>query len=166
GRRGPPAATTVAATMHLAHLAGIHIFATGGIGGAHRGEAHTWDISADLVELARTPVAVVCAGAKSILDIPRTLEILETLGVPVVGYGTGEVPAFFLPSRGESVSARVESPAEAAALLCAHWALGGAGVVLAQPVPREVGMDAREFQQALAEAELAAVEKKVHGPDL
>src|SRR5437868_1373651 len=108
--KGLTAATTVAATMYLAHRAGIRLFATGGIGGAHRGEAYTWDISADLIELARTPVAVVCAGAKSILDIPRTLEILETTGVPVVGYGTDDFPAFYLRSSGNPVSARVDTP--------------------------------------------------------
>ena len=112
------AATTVAATMCLAHLAGIRLFATGGIGGAHR-DTHPWDISADLTELARTPVAVVCAGAKSILDIPRTLEILETQGVPVVGYGTDEFPAFFVQSSGENITARVDTPWQAAELLAA-----------------------------------------------
>src|SRR5438876_1277898 len=117
------AATTVAGTMALAHLAGIRIFATGGIGGAHGG-AHTWDVSADLFELARTPVAVVCAGAKSILDIPRTLEILETEGVPVVGYGTDEFPAFYVHSSGEPVTARAVPPRKAAVLCRAHWRIG------------------------------------------
>ena len=116
-------ATTVAATMIAAHLAGIRVFATGGIGGVHRGAETTFDISADLEELARTPVAVVCAGAKSVLDIPRTLEVLETQGVPVVGYGTDEFPAFYLRSSGEPVSARVDNPGQAAALLAAHWDL-------------------------------------------
>src|SRR5439155_25558711 len=116
------ASTTVAGTMMLAHLAGIRVFATGGIGGAHRGP-HAWDISADLSELARTPVAVVCAGAKSILDIPRTLEILETHSVPVVGYGTDDFPAFYLRSSGNPVSARVDTPKQAAELLHAYWQL-------------------------------------------
>src|SRR5205085_1295192 len=106
--QGRTAATTVSATMFLAHRAGVRVFATGGIGGAHRGDA--WDVSADLTELGRTPVAVVCAGAKSILDLPRTLEILETEAVPVVGYGTDQFPAFYVHSSGEPVSARVESP--------------------------------------------------------
>src|SRR5437588_8125606 len=119
--KGLTAATTVAATMYLAHRAGIRLFATGGIGGAHRGAAHAWDISADLTELGRTPVAVVCAGAKSILDLPRTLEILETQGVPVLGYRTDEFPAFYLPSSGEKVCARVDTPDQAAGLLRAHW---------------------------------------------
>src|SRR5947209_7307404 len=122
------AATTVAATMLLAHHAGIRLFATGGIGGVHR-DTYPWDISADLVELARTPVAVVCAGAKSILDIPRTLEILETQGVPVVGYGTDEFPAFYVRTSGEPVTARVDTPGEAADLLHTHWRLGGAGLI-------------------------------------
>jgi pseudouridine-5'-phosphate glycosidase len=164
--RGRTAATTVAATMHLAHRAGIRVFATGGIGGAHRGAAFAWDISADLVELSRTPVAVVCAGAKSILDIPRTLEILETLGVPVVGYATDAFPAFFVPLSGEPVSARVGSPEEAARLLSAHWALGGAGVVLAQPVPCEMALDPDEFRRALAEAENAAARSMIRGKEV
>src|SRR5262249_25270384 len=112
------AATTVAATMALAHQAGIRVFATGGIGGAHRQPPSSqgnvdWDVSADLMELARTPVAVVCAGAKTILDVPRTLEILEAYGVPVVGYGTNDFPAFYLRSSGCTVSARVDTPDEA-----------------------------------------------------
>src|SRR4029077_14034508 len=108
------ASTTVAATMLLAHQAGIRLFATGGIGAAHRDTSHPWDISADLSELARTPVAVICAGAKSILDIPRTLEILETQGVPVVGYGTDEFPAFYVHSSGEEITNRADSPRQAA----------------------------------------------------
>jgi pseudouridine-5'-phosphate glycosidase len=150
------AATTVAATMALAHRAGVRVFATGGIGGAHRDARQPWDISADLTELARTPVAVVCAGAKSILDLPRTLEILETLGVPVVGYGTSEFPAFYVHSSGEPVSARVETPGQAAALLAAHWGMGGAGVVLALPLPPEQALPAAEFERAWVEAERSA----------
>ncbi len=138
------AATTVAATMTLAHLAGIRLFATGGIGGAHR-DTHPWDISADLIELARTPVTVVCAGAKSILDIPRTLEILETQGVPVVGYRTSEFPAFYVHSSGEPIDSRVENAREAAELLQAHWDLGGGGVVLAQPVAKDAAARSRRF---------------------
>ncbi len=111
------AATTVAATMVLAHRAGLRVFATGGIGGVHPRLAAGFDISADVLELARTPVAVVCAGAKGILDLAATLEMLETMSVPVVGYGTDEFPAFLLASSGLPVSARVDSPAEAAALL-------------------------------------------------
>ena len=148
--QGATAATTVAATMALAHRAGIRVFATGGIGGVHPvapgfrwGQA--WpqvpDVSADLTELARTPVAVVCAGAKSILDLSGTLEVLETYGVPVVGYGTDDFPAFYVRSSGLPAAARVDSPAEAAALLAAHWALDGAGVVLAQPLPEEEALN-------------------------
>jgi pseudouridine-5'-phosphate glycosidase len=157
------AATTVAATMFLAYRTGIRIFATGGIGGAHRGSEESWDISADLMELARTPVAVICAGAKSILDLPRTLEILETYGVPVVGYGTSEFPAFYLPSSGAPVSARVNSPGEAAALLAAHWALDGAGVVLAQSLSAEVALRPEELDRALRQVESEAEAAGVRG---
>jgi pseudouridine-5'-phosphate glycosidase len=158
---GRTAATTVAATMALAEIAGIRVFATGGIGGAHR---EPWDISADLGELARTPVACVCAGAKSVLDIPRTLEILESLGVPVVGYGCDEFPGFYLRTTGEPVSARVNDPAGAARLLAAHWGLGGGGVVIAQPVAVEVSLDPAQFAAALAEAEDAARTAGIRGP--
>jgi pseudouridine-5'-phosphate glycosidase len=159
------AATTVAATMFLAHRAGIRLFATGGIGGAHR-DASAWDISADLVELARTPVAVICAGAKSILDIPRTLEILETHGVPVVGYGTNEFPAFYVRSSGEPVTARVDTPEEAAHLLAAHWALEGAGVVVAQPLVEDAALEAGQLAGALSQAESQASDAGVRGPAL
>ncbi len=161
--RGRTAATTVAATMFLAYKAGIRVFATGGIGGAHRGPA-AWDISADLLELARTPVAVVCAGAKSILDIPRTLEILETHGVLVAGYGTDEFPAFYLRSSGEPVTARVDTPEEAARLLAAHWALEGAGAVLAQPVAADTALEPEEWESALGRAEGQAAAEGVRGP--
>jgi pseudouridylate synthase len=160
------AASTVAATMFLAHQAGIRLFATGGIGGAHRPPASAWDVSADLVELARTPVAVVCAGAKSILDIPRTLEILETHGVPVVGYGTVEFPAFYVRSSGEHLAARVTTPDEAAGLLAAHWEMGGAGVVLAQPVAEEVALGAAELDAVLGEAERQADAVGARGQEL
>jgi pseudouridine-5'-phosphate glycosidase len=163
---GRTAATTVAATMFLAHQAGIRLFATGGIGGAHRGDGRPWDVSADLGELARTPVAVVCAGAKSILDIPRTLEILETEGVPVLGFGTEDFPAFYLHSSGEAVSSRVDTPGQAAALLAAHWQMGGAGVVLAQSLAEEVALEPGEFAAALARAEQLAEAAGVRGPAL
>ena len=159
------ASTTVAATMALAHLAGIRLFATGGIGGAHR-QTHPWDISADLIELARTPVTVVCAGVKSILDIPRTLEILETQGVPVVGFGTDQFPAFFVQSSGEPITARVDTASEAAALIQAHWALGGGGIVLAQPVEEHTALDPNEFMHALSEAEQQAMGVGVRGKEL
>jgi pseudouridylate synthase len=157
------AATTVAATMALAHRAGIRVFATGGIGGAHR---EPWDLSADLTELARTPVAVVCAGAKSILDLPRTLELLETLGVPVLGYRTEKFPAFYLESSGELVTARVNSPFEVAAVLRPHWELGGAGVVVAQPLASEAALDPAEWDQALKHAEGLAAERGVRGKEV
>jgi pseudouridine-5'-phosphate glycosidase len=159
------AATTVSATMVLAHRAGIRLFATGGIGGAHR-DTHPWDVSADLLELARTPVAVVCAGAKSILDIPRTLEILETHAVPVVGFGVDHFPAFYVRTSGEPVSAHVNTPDEAAALLRYHWVFGGAGVVLAQPVETALALEPEEFACALATSEQEAVAASVRGKDL
>lgn len=149
------AATTVSATMALAHAAGARVFATGGIGGAHR-DAEPFDISADLTELARTPVLVVCAGAKSILHLPRTLEILETLGVPVWGYRTAAFPAFYLRESALLVSARFDSAREAAAAFAAHVRMGGKGAVLAQPCPPEVAVPASEFDAWLHEAESAA----------
>jgi pseudouridine-5'-phosphate glycosidase len=162
--QGKTGATTVAATMHLAHCAGIRVFATGGIGGVHRGDPS--DVSADLIELSRTPVAVVCAGAKTILNVRRTLEMLETLGVPVIGYGTDEFAGFYLRSSGEPVSARVDTVAEAAALLTAHWRMGGAGVVLAQPIAADKALTAAEFEEALRIAEERAATQKVRGPKL
>jgi pseudouridine-5'-phosphate glycosidase len=164
--QGMTAATTVAATMFLAQQAGIRVFATGGIGGAHRGTEHIWDVSADLVELSRTAVAVICAGAKSILDIPRTLEVLETHGVPVVGYATDDFPAFYVQSSGEPVTARVDSAEEAARLLRTHWELGGAGIVLAQPLVADVALDEGEFEHALAQAEREAANANVRGKEL
>lgn len=165
-------ATTVAATMYLADCAGLRVFATGGIGGVHRAAdatpsaAQGWDISADLLELSRTPVCVVCAGAKSILDIPRTLEMLETLGVPVIGFGTEEFPGFYLRSTGQPVSARVDTIAQAADLLTVHWQLGGGGVVLAQPLPPEVALPPHELHEALEQAEKLAADQGVHGNKL
>jgi pseudouridine-5'-phosphate glycosidase len=152
--------------MRLAHRAGIRLFATGGIGGVHRGAAETWDVSADLAELARTPVAVVCAGAKSILDLPRTLEVLETLAVPVVGYGTQEFPAFYVRSSGLALGARADSPSEAARLLVEHWSLGGAGIVLAEPLAAAAALDRDDFEAALAEADRQAAAQGVRGPAL
>ena len=159
------AATTVSATMALAHAAGIKVFATGGIGGAHRDE-EPFDISADLTELARTPVLVVCAGAKSILHLPRTLEILETLGVPVMGYQTDKFPAFYVSKSQLPVSCRIDSPAEAAAVFAAHVQVGGNGAVLAQPCPAEVAVPADEFERWLAVAEAEARAAGVTGAKL
>jgi pseudouridine-5'-phosphate glycosidase len=158
------AATTVAATMVLAQRAGLRVFATGGIGGVHPVAGVSFDISADVLELARTPVAVVCAGAKGILDLAATLETLETMSVPVVGYGTDEFPAFLLASSGLPVSARVDSPADAAALCQAHWNLGGAGIVLAQPLPAETALAPEDFHRALVRAESQARAQGVRGP--
>jgi pseudouridine-5'-phosphate glycosidase len=129
-------ATTVAATMIAAHLAGIKVFATGGIGGVHRGAEATFDISADLEELARTPVAVVCAGAKAILDLPKTLEYLETRGVPVIGYGADEFPAFWSRQSGLKAPLRLDTPAEIARFLEVKWSLNlSGGAVICNPVP-------------------------------
>ena len=160
------AATTVAATMVLAHRAGLRVFATGGIGGVHPHAGASFDISSDVLELARTPVAVVCAGAKGILDLAATLEMLETMSVPVVGFGCEEFPAFLLASSGLPVSARVESPTEAAALCDAHWDLGGAGIVLAQPLPAETALAPEDFHKALVRAESQARAQGVRGPAL
>ncbi|MBW2703983.1 MAG: pseudouridine-5'-phosphate glycosidase [Deltaproteobacteria bacterium] len=153
GRTG---ATTVAATMRCAHLAGIPIMATGGIGGVHRGGQDSFDISADLTELGRTPVAVVCSGAKSILDLPRTVEVLETLGVPVIGMGTDHFPAFFCRGSRQRVDARCDSPEEIAKILALHFALPAAGgVVVAQAVPDAHALDEAKIEEAI----LAAMEQ-------
>lgn len=159
---GRDGATTVAGTMALAHAAGIDVFATGGIGGVHRGARDSWDVSADLIELSRTPVLVVCAGAKSILDLPATLEVLETYGVPVVGYRTDEFPAFYARSSGRRVTARIDSAAEAAALWRAHTAIGGgSGMLLVVPPPESDALDPDEIeatiQAALVEADRAGI---------
>jgi pseudouridine-5'-phosphate glycosidase len=150
---GKDGATTVASTMILAAMAGIRVFATGGIGGVHRGAEHSMDISADLQELAHTPVAVVCAGAKSILDIGLTLEYLETHGVPVLGFETHEFPAFFLRASGHQVDQRVDSPKELAEILKAHWSLGlTSGVVIGNPIPMEYEEDPQRVTPAIEQA--------------
>lgn len=164
-------ATTVAATMIVAALAGIRVFATGGIGGVHRGAATSFDISADLQELARTEVAVVCAGAKSILDLGLTLEYLETHGVPVIGYRTDRLPAFFSRDSGFGVDVRLDSVAEIAAAMHAKWALGlGGGLVVANPIPAEFALPRAAIDaaidQALAEAALQAITGKAITPFL
>jgi pseudouridine-5'-phosphate glycosidase len=156
-------ATTVAATMALAALAGVQVFATGGIGGVHRGAHETWDISADLTELARTPVLVVCAGAKAILDLPATIEYLETAGVPVLGLGADEFPAFYSASSGLPV-ARVETVAEVANVWRAHRALGGGGgMLLAVPPPAEVALPPTEVESAITRALAKASAAGVRG---
>ena len=142
---GGLASTTVSATMRLAHMTGIVVFATGGIGGVHRGAATSFDVSSDIDELAATPVAVVSSGAKSILDLPATLEMLETRRIPVVGYGVDELPAFYSASSGLRIPHRVDGPAEAAAAVRAHRALPGAGgMLIVQPPPADLALDAAE----------------------
>lgn len=164
-------ATTVASTMIIAALAGIKVFATGGIGGVHRGATQTFDISADLEELAHTNVAVVCAGAKSILDIGLTLEYLETHGVPVVGYQTEEMPAFYTRKSGFGVDYRVDSPEEIANALKAKWDLGlEGGMVVANPIEEQYQMDydtiTEAIEQALKEAEETGIKGKESTPFL
>jgi len=156
--------TTVAATMLLAHSAGVRVFATGGIGGVHRGD--TGDVSADLTELSRTPVAVICAGAKAILDLPRTLEWLETAGVPVIGWQTDEFPAFFSHRSGLPVSARVDSSSEVAELLKAHWQMGLAGAIICVPISEDVSVPAPIVENALEQAEIEADQMQIAGKDL
>jgi pseudouridine-5'-phosphate glycosidase len=164
------AATTVAGTSFLAHAAGIHVFATGGIGGAHRDLEEPFDISADLVELARTPVLVVCAGAKSILHLPRTFEILESLGVPVVGYRTDTFPAFYVRDSGLPLPARVDSPMEAALLWAMHRRLmsttSPGGMLLCQPVAEDVALRPEDLDSAISVAQSEAAAQRVRGPAL
>lgn len=168
---GGSGATTVAATMIIAARAGIRVFATGGIGGVHRGAPTSFDISADLQELARTPVAVVCAGAKSILDLGLTLEYLETHGVPVLGYRTGQLPAFFSPDSGFALDCRLDSAEQIARVMQAHWALGlGSGLVIANPIAPEHALPRERVDQAieraLAEASAQGIQGKAVTPFL
>jgi len=167
--RGEDGATTVAGTMMAAHMAGIRVFATGGIGGVHRG--HPFDVSADLLELGRTPVTVVCAGAKAILDLPLTLEVLETQGVPVIGYGTDEFPAFYSRSSGLPTDVRCDTPEEVAAIVGARDALDlPGGILVAVPIPFEDELPASEAEEAivraLAEAETQGITGKAVTPYL
>jgi pseudouridylate synthase len=165
--QGVDGATTVAATMIGAALAGISIFATGGIGGVHRGVETTLDISADLEELAGTDVAVVCAGAKAILDLPRTLEYLETKGVPVIGYGTDRFPAFYTATLPLPVDGRCDSADEVARVLRAKWQLGlGGGVVIGVPIPDDAALDAEAVEAAIAQAVAEAETQGVRGKAL
>ncbi len=162
-----PGATTVAAAIFLAAQAGIRVLATGGIGGVHRGAEKSLDISADLGELARTPLAVVCSGAKGILDLPRTLEMLETLGVPVVGYGTSEFPAFYAQQSGLFLDYRVDTPAEAARLMAAQWDLGlSAGIVFAHPPPAESALSRAELEALAERATASATRDGIRGKAL
>ncbi len=162
--RGADGATTVTTTMIIAHMAGISIFATGGIGGVHRGAETTMDISADLEELAHTPVMVVCAGAKSILDLGLTLEYLETHGVPVIGYGTEELPAFYTRKSGFGVDYRMDSPEELAAAFKTQQELGlGGGMLVTNPIPEEYSMDPAVINAAIGEALRQAEANGIHG---
>ena len=164
-------ATTVASTMIIANMAGIKIFATGGIGGVHRGAEHTMDISADLQELANTNVAVICAGAKSILDLGLTLEYLETNGVPVLGYKTKELPAFYTRNSGFNLDYAIDTPKEFAEILHAKWELGlKGGAVIANPIPEEYSMDnkiiSKVIEEAVEEAEKLVIKGKASTPFL
>ena len=164
--RGADGATTVATTMIIANMAGIRIFATGGIGGVHRGAETTMDISADLEELAHTPVMVVCAGAKSILDLGLTLEYLETKGVPVIGYGTDELPAFYTRRSGFGVDYRVDSPEELAAFYAAQRGLDyPGGMLVTNPIPEEYAMDKDVIDAAIEQALRECAEQGVHGKE-
>lgn len=164
--RGADGATTVTTTMIIAHMAGIKVFATGGIGGVHRGAETTMDISADLEELAGTPVMVVCAGAKSILDLGLTLEYLETKGVPVIGYGTDELPAFYTRSSGFGVDYRVDTPAQLAAMFKAQQELGmKGGMLVTNPIPEQYAMDKAVIDAAIEQAVAESKEQGIHGKE-
>ncbi len=159
-------ATTVTTTIIIAHLAGIRVFATGGIGGVHRGAETTMDISADLEELAQTPVMVICAGAKSILDLGLTLEYLETKGVPVIGYQTEELPAFYTRKSGFRVDYRIDTPEELAAAFRAKLELGlKGGMLVTNPIPEEYSMDPAYINQAIDQALRECREKGIRGKD-
>ena len=164
--RGADGATTVTTTMIIAHMAGIKVFATGGIGGVHRGAETTMDISADLEELASTPVMVVCAGAKSILDLGLTLEYLETKGVPVIGYGTDELPAFYTRSSGFGVDYRVDTPAQLAAMFKAQQELGmKGGMLVTNPILEQYAMDTAVIDAAIEQAVAESKEQGIHGKE-
>jgi pseudouridine-5'-phosphate glycosidase len=163
---GKTGATTVASTMIIAAMAGIRIFATGGIGGVHRGAEHSFDISADLQELANTPVAVVCAGAKSILDLRLTLEYLETHGVPVVGYQTDSLPAFFTRESGFPVDYRLDTSVEIANVLHSKWSMTlRGGMVIANPIPEAFAMPRARIDQAIEQALRDAQVQKIGGKE-
>jgi pseudouridine-5'-phosphate glycosidase len=164
GRSG---ATTVSATMLAARMAGIELFATGGIGGVHRGAEESFDISADISELASTPVCVVSAGAKAILDLPRTLEVLETLGVPVIGYRTSEFPAFYSRSSGLPLALRADTPVEVASILRAHRSLGlPQGVLVANPIPEEWEIPRARMEEHIARALSDLAARGVRGKEV
>jgi len=164
--QGRDGATTVTTTMMIAHMAGIRVFATGGIGGVHRGAETTMDISADLEELAHTPVMVICAGAKSILDLGLTLEYLETHGVPVIGYGTEELPAFYTRKSGFKVDYRIDTPEELAKVFHVKQDMGlGGGMLVTNPIPEEYSMDADIINKAIDEAVAEAGRLGIHGKE-
>ena len=164
--QGKDGATTVTTTMIIAHMAGIQVFATGGIGGVHRGAQQTFDISADLEELAHTPVMVVCAGAKSILDLGLTLEYLETHGVPVIGYGTEELPAFYTRKSGFKVDYRIDTPEDLAKAFFVKQDMGlGGGMLVTNPIPEEFSMDADVINKAIDEAVAEAGRLGIHGKE-
>lgn len=157
-------ATTVASTLHFAQMAGIKVFATGGIGGVHRGASDSFDISADLNALARYRVITVCAGAKAILDLPKTMEVLETMGVPVVGYQTDELPAFYSRSSGLKLDLRADSPEQVAAIAAKHWQMGfSTSVLVVAPIPAEDEVPANEIRDEIDEALAAAAQAGVSG---
>ncbi len=157
-------ATTVAASLCLAHRASLRVFATGGIGGVHRGASESFDISADLTALARFPLITVCAGAKAILDLAKTMEALETLGVPVVGYQTDELPAFYSRTSGIPLDLRADTPAQVATLARTHWELGNASAILVvNPIPKADEIPAHEIADVIEEALAAAQEQSVSG---
>ena len=164
--RGQDGATTVTTTMIIAHMAGIKVFATGGIGGVHRGAETTMDISADLEELATTPVMVICAGAKSILDLGLTLEYLETKGVPVIGFGTEELPAFYTRKSGFKVDYRIDTPEELAKAFKAKLDMGlQGGMLVTNPIPEEYSMDPERINKAIDQAIAECKEKGIKGKD-
>ena len=163
--RGQDGATTVTTTMIIAHMAGIKVFATGGIGGVHRGAETTMDISADLEELGQTPVMVVCAGAKSILDLGLTLEYLETKGVPVIGYGTEELPAFYTRQSGFKVDYRIDTPAELAKAFKTQNQLGFGGMLVTNPIPQEYAMPLDTINAAIDQAIAECETKGIHGKE-
>jgi len=165
--KGLNGATTVAATMIITEKAGIKVFATGGIGGVHRGAEKTFDVSADLQELARTPVAVVCSGAKAILDLPLTKEYLETMGVPVIGFGSEELPAFYCRESGLKVDYVVNDEVEAADVIRTKWDLGlKSGIVIANPVPEEYALSMEYMNEVIEEAVRAAEKEGIKGKKL
>ena len=164
--QGRDGATTVTTTMMIAHMAGIQVFATGGIGGVHRGAETTMDISADLEELAHTPVMVICAGAKSILDLGLTLEYLETHGVPVIGYGTEELPAFYTRKSGFKVDYRIDAPEDLAKIFHVKQDMGlGGGMLVTNPIPEEFSMDAEVINKAIDDAVAEAKALGIHGKE-